>query len=104
MEWWQLLIGGIALAGLVDAAMSALERRGLVYWRHHKSSGSGGALGGMAGELMNAFQPTRAVQVEEQRFQRIRVDQAEVGGSAPPIDLDAGRATLPGHADGRPTA
>lgn len=101
MEWWavwlMVLVGsaGVLLAG--DRLLAWLEARGWIAARRTRR-GTGGMASGVAGELMNLFQPTRQVTIAEQEWQKARVDASDAAGSAPhlrpEVDLDAGRATL----------
>lgn len=93
MDWWMLLLLLVALSFAIDVSMVALEKRGLVRWRHTPRRGTA-ALGGVFGELANAFQPGRVHTVTEREWQKRRVDQAENGSDEPDIDLDANRVTI----------
>ncbi|SMO83046.1 hypothetical protein SAMN06266982_12323 [Propioniciclava tarda] len=96
------LIGVVAGIAVLDPLLLWCENRGWIVYRSRRP-GSAGVGAGIAGELMNLFQPTRQVTVDEQKWQRTRVDQAESSGSAPEqrveIDLDAGHAWVPTDPD-----
>lgn len=75
----------VALVGLDRVALWA-ERRGWIYWRRRRPSSGGG---GAALALIDVFQPTRQVAVEEREWQDVRVAEADApaprdpGGARP---------------------
>lgn len=82
VQWWMWVLVVVAAAVLLDRLALWAEARGWIYWRRTKRSTGGGG-GGMFGELMNAFQPTRQVIIAEREWQKARVDQAESGDKGP---------------------
>mgnify|MGYP000873034071 CR=1 FL=1 len=92
MQWWMWLVAGAVGVLALHLALVWMERRGWVYYLHPPKRGSGGGVGaGIAGELMNAFQPTREVIVAEREWQKVRVQQAE-NGDGPNTAPDAAPA------------
>jgi hypothetical protein len=68
MSWWWLLGLPPALL-LADRLLLRVERQGWIFYRRRKPSGCGGAA---LGPLLEVFQPSRTVLVQEQRRQQSR--------------------------------
>ena len=79
----ETLVIGAGLV-LLDQVLRWCERRGWIYYTRRRARGVG--VGGVMGELMNVFQPTRQVIVAEQEWQRVRVREAASGEDADPTE------------------
>nr|NLI50928.1 hypothetical protein [Propionibacterium sp.] len=91
-QWWWI---PAVLAGLVvlDRLLVWAEARGWLYYRRRGRAGAAGVFG----ELMDVFQPSRQITVQETERRRQQVQQAESGAGERPgvrVDLDANRVTL----------
>lgn len=74
MWWWLTVPVGLVL---FDRLAVWAERRGWIYWRHRPGSGAGA---GALGELIDVFQPSHRVVVEERRAREVRVGEVGSGG------------------------
>lgn len=105
-EWWWIPAAVAAGVG-VHRLLVWGEARGWLYYRRR----GGGGAAGMFGELMDVFQPSRQITVQETERRRRQVQQAESGaglddGAAEAaaddragspgvqVDLDANRITI----------
>ena len=93
-----LAVVAVAAVG-VDRAATWAESRGWLYWRRRKPSG---ASGGMVGELIAVFQPSREHVVAERDRTRLDIQRATDGAPDLRIDLDAGTVHLPAPPARRP--
>jgi hypothetical protein len=86
------VVAGVALLVLVDrlVARGLLDRRRPR--RPRDASGGGSAGGGLVGDLIDVFQPSRTHTTDE--LERRRHDRQDAGDGAPPVDLDAGTARV----------
>lgn len=86
MTWLWWLLGALVALAVVDRFATWAESHGWIYWRRRSGSANGGA--GLAGELMDAFQPSRKVVQEERMRQEMRIEHSESGAPRSPAQAD----------------
>lgn len=78
MPWWWWIPAAVAAGFALDRLALWTEARGWIYWRR-RPRGARAVGGGMFGELMDAFQPSRRIVAEQRQFDQVRVNRAESG-------------------------
>ena len=94
VAWFVVVAGLVALGFALDRVALWAEAKGWIYWRRRPRSATTAA-GVVMGELLEVFQPTRHVVVEESDRKRMDIQHPESGAPGPDdVDLDRGRVTL----------
>ena len=100
MTWLWALVGTGTVLVLVDRVACWAESRGWLYWRRRAPGGLPG--GGVVGDLIEIFTPSRRHVVEQRDRDRLGVHAQESEGGSLGVDLDRRTVRLPGQSSGPP--
>ncbi|WP_201308901.1 hypothetical protein [Puerhibacterium puerhi] len=91
-----ITVGCVAAIVAIDRLALRAEAKGWIYWRHTRPKPDGGAV---LGELVEAFQPSTQLTLQEKQRLEAGAERANPGDV---FDLSSGRVVLYVDAD-RPT-
>ena len=79
---WLVLLTLVSLACVVDHALLSAEQRGWIYYRRRRAKS--GSVGIACTPVVDIFQPSRQILIEQQERDRVVLIQAEIGDGENP--------------------